>query len=61
MRARWVAMYYEGSADKLPYHTEFFRAETPDEAAEIAEKDLNRRPAEKVDIALLNVYRTITK
>jgi hypothetical protein len=54
-------MYYEGSADKLPYHTEFFRAETPDEAAEIAEKDLNRRPAEKVDIALLNVYRTITK
>jgi hypothetical protein len=30
-------------------------------AAEIAERDLNRRPAEKVDIALLNVYKTITR
>jgi hypothetical protein len=61
MGARWVAMYYADSTDKLPSHTEFFRAETADEATEIAARDLNRSPAEKVDIALVNVYTTITK
>jgi hypothetical protein len=61
MRERWVAMYYDGSADKIPSHTEFFRAETADDAAEIAERDLNLSCAEKVDIASLNVYKTITR
>jgi hypothetical protein len=61
MRERWVAMYYDGPTDKIPSHTEFFRAGTADEAAEIAERDLNLSHAEKVDIALLNVYKTITR
>jgi hypothetical protein len=40
-------MYCESNADKLPSYTEFLRAETADEAFEIAERDLNRNHPEK--------------
>jgi hypothetical protein len=54
-------MYYENQMDKLPSRTEIFLAETADEAAMIAAKSLDQSSAMKVDIALLNIYTTITK
>jgi hypothetical protein len=61
MKSRWVAMYYENLADRLPSRTEIFLAETADEAAKIAAKHLDQSSAAKVDIALLNISTTITK
>jgi len=61
MEQKWIAMYYNNNEDKLPSRTDIVLAETVEAAENIAANSLDQSSTAKVDIALLNIYTTISK